>query len=351
MKNILVIDDSALMRRVLSDTVNSDDQLNVTGIAKDGLEALELLKTNTYDCILLDINMPNMNGIEFLEFLKRTRKKEKVLVVSTDTVEGADVTIRALELGAIDFIKKPNTAYEVNKAKYRAELINRIHAIVDGEDKRLSEETKASTDLKSITRFNGKVIRNGRKIVVIASSTGGPAVLRQVIPGISEKINAPIVIVQHMPKGFTKSFADRLDNISSIPVQEAEENYIDVGKVYVAQGGRHLKYKQHGNMGMFVYSDEPTREGVRPSANYMYESLIDSDFEEIICLVLTGMGQDGYEGIRQLSEKKKCKILIQSPKTCTVYGMPRAIERAGLADEILDIDKIAARINELVGLR
>lgn len=365
MKNILIIDDSALMRRVLADAVNSDDRFKVTGVAKDGIEALELLSANQYDGILLDINMPNMNGLEFLEFLGRRGKKEKVLIVSTDSVEGADVTIRALELGALDFIQKPSSSQEINKSAYRKELIEHIVAITS---EMVDEQTDKPPDMKisemgtsgrcaketskKITKKQAFVNSDEKckRVVAIASSTGGPAVLREIIPSISSALKAPIVIVQHMPKGFTRSFADRLNSTSTIEVVEASDGQlIKDGVCYIAEGGKHLKVNQSAKDASIIYTDEPAREGVKPCANYMFESLADSEYDEVLCIVLTGMGQDGMEGITNLSKKKRCHVIIQKPESCTVYGMPRAVNRAGLVDEILDIDEIADRINELIG--
>lgn len=343
MKDILIIDDSALMRSVLTDIVQSDNDFKVSGIAKDGLEALELLANNKYDGILLDINMPHMNGIEFLEFLKKHERKENILVVSTDTVEGAEVTIKALELGAFDFLRKPDVAIEMKASEYKKELLDKVRAMTDKKDK---SESKRATITKAKATQKGL-----KRIVVIASSTGGPAVLRNVIPGIDKNSKVPILIVQHMPQGFTKSFADRLSSMSTVSVIEADnEQLIEPGNIYIARGGRHLKYQPKGKWGSLVYGDEPPREGVKPCANYLFESLMDSDYDEIICIVLTGMGQDGTEGIYKLSQTKNCRVIIQDPESCVVYGMPKAINNKGLVNEVLGIDEMANRINELIAL-
>ncbi len=342
MKNILIVDDSALMRSVLSDIVKSDNEFTVSGIAKDGLEAFELLSKNKYDGILLDINMPHMNGLEFLECLKKKGRKENVIVVSTDTVEGAEVTIKALELGAFDFFQKPDKAANMNTSEYRKELIAKIKAMVGEEEKVLRVATiKEKKSLK----------KGAKRIVVIASSTGGPAVLRSVIPEVEKNTNVPILIVQHMPQGFTKSFADRLCSMSAVSVLEAEdEQLIEPGNVYVAKGGMHLKYKAADKWGSLIYSDEPPREGVKPCANYLFESLIESDYDEIVCVVLTGMGQDGCDGICKLSEKKNCYVIIQEPDSCVVYGMPKAINNKGLVNETVSLEDMANRINELMNI-
>ena len=191
----------------------------------------------------------------------------------------------------------------------------------------------------------------GKKIVAIASSTGGPKALQELIPLLPSNLNAPVCIVQHMPAGFTGALAWRLDEISSIKVSEAVDGEtVECGHAYISIGGKHLNLVQVGNHSQIRYSDEPHREGVKPSANFMYESLIDSDYEEIICVVLTGMGQDGTVGIRNLAQSKKTTILAQNEESCTVFGMPKAIVKAGLSEETYDLKSIARKIIENVGV-
>lgn len=185
----------------------------------------------------------------------------------------------------------------------------------------------------------------GRKIVALASSTGGPKALQELIPLLPSNLDAPIVLVQHMPAGFTAALANRLDEISPIAVSEAKEGeYITKGHIYISMGGKHLNVEQTGMGCMIRYSDEPHREGVKPCANYMYESLIKTGYEEVICVVLTGMGADGTEGIKELSKHKKTTIIVQNEETCTVYGMPKSVVKAGLTKTELDLPSIAKEI-------
>ena len=191
----------------------------------------------------------------------------------------------------------------------------------------------------------------GRKIVAIASSTGGPKALQDLIPLLPSNLNAPVVLVQHMPAGFTAALAKRLDEISQISVSEAkDEELIKKGHVYISMGGKHMNVEQTGMGHAIRYSDEPHREGVKPCANYMYESLINCGYEEVICVVLTGMGADGTAGITALREKKKTTIIVQNEETCTVYGMPKAAVKAGLTDIELDLQSIAKAIIENAGV-
>ena len=191
---------------------------------------------------------------------------------------------------------------------------------------------------------------SGDKIVAIASSTGGPKALQSVIPKLPANLNAPVVLVQHMPAGFTKSLAERLDVLSPLSVKEAEDgDLLEKGHVYIAPGGKHMKVARSGNRTRIYFTMEPTREGVRPAANYMYESLIDTAYNEVCCVVLTGMGADGTAGIKNLIQKKKLHIIAQDEATCAVYGMPKSIVASSLVNEVLPLDKVADAITRDVG--
>lgn len=198
-------------------------------------------------------------------------------------------------------------------------------------------------------RADGK--QSGKKIVAIASSTGGPKALQNLIPLIPSNLKAPVLIVQHMPAGFTEALSYRLDALSALSVKEgAEGDVIQQGHVYIARGGRHMKVARNCGRYVIHYSDEPTREGVRPCANYMYESLIDSDYDEVVCAVLTGMGADGTAGIKNLMKKKKVTVFAQNEESCAVYGMPRSIVLAGLTPKGIPLDQIAQEITKNVGV-
>ena len=195
------------------------------------------------------------------------------------------------------------------------------------------------------------MISRGKKIVAIASSTGGPKALQELVPLLPPNLNAPVVLVQHMPAGFTEALAKRLDEISPIKVSEAKEaEIIEKAHIYISMGGKHMNVHQTPLGSKIRYSDEPHREGVKPCANYMYESLVDSDYDEIVCVVLTGMGADGTAGIETLSKAKKTTIIVQNEATCTVYGMPKAIVKAGLTKTELDLQSIAREIIQNVGV-
>ncbi len=191
----------------------------------------------------------------------------------------------------------------------------------------------------------------GKKIVAIASSTGGPKALQSLIPKLPANLNAPVLIVQHMPAGFTEALAGRLDSLSALRVKEAAEgDVLENGHVYLARGGRHMNVVRQVGKHVIHYTDDPPREGVRPCANYMYESLADSGYDEILCVVMTGMGADGTAGIRNLKEKKKITVISQNEETCTVYGMPRAVVLAGLSGKEVPLEQLANEIKKNLGV-
>ncbi|MDE6844846.1 MAG: chemotaxis response regulator protein-glutamate methylesterase [Lachnospiraceae bacterium] len=356
MKKILVVDDSALMRRVLCDIINSDDRFEVQDRAVNGLEALDLLSRKTYDAVVLDVNMPQMNGLELLKELNKRKISAKVMMASTDTREGAKTTLDALELGALDFVHKPNNAMDCRNDVFKDKLLQVLAVVADSKTPTISkafslDEVKASKKMVELVGRHASSV-SGNKVVALASSTGGPKALQSVIPRLPKNLKAPMVVVQHMPAGFTASLAERLDSLSEIHVKEAAEgDTLEAGTVYIAKGGKHLNVQS--SMGKYTihYTDQPTREGVKPCANYMYESLQDSRFDQVVCVVMTGMGADGTEGIKHLKEKKKIHVIAQEASTCAVYGMPKSVVTAGLSDQIVPLDQIAQEIIMNVGVK
>ncbi len=356
-KKILIVDDSALMRRVLCDIINSDKRFQVVDRATNGLEALDLLSRNTYDAVVLDVNMPKMNGIELLKKLQERKIAAKVMMASTDTRDGAKITLDALELGALDFIHKPNSAIDCREQTFQTEFLRILSVVAESKPPIFESCEKVLADKQTTGQVldivkKSAVVVPGEKIVAIASSTGGPKALQEVIPKLPADLDAPVLIVQHMPEGFTASFAERLNSLSEIAVKEAEDDdVLQKGTVYLARGGKHMNVmKTSGGQYKIRYSDEPTREGVKPCANYMYESLMNSCYDNIICTVMTGMGMDGTEGIRNLKSKKKVHVISQDQASCVVYGMPKSIEVAGLADQVVPLKQIAQEIILHVGL-
>lgn len=356
MKKILIVDDSALMRSVLHDIISSDSRFVVEDRAKDGLEALELLKRKKYDVVVLDVNMPRMDGLHLLRELQKENISAKVLMASTYTSDGAQTTLDALELGAVDFIHKPDNVIECRDGSFARRLLDLIWTVSESKDIKPEDDSVRNSIVSKVQEVEKIVSKHpglisGSKVVALASSTGGPRALQSVIPRLPKRLNAPMVIVQHMPAGFTRSLAERLDSLSDITVTEAQEgDALEKGHVYIAKGGMHMNVvTDHGRCHIH-YSDEPNREGVKPCANYMFESLADSPFDEIVCVVMTGMGCDGTEGIRNLKKEKKTHVIAQEESTCAVYGMPRSIVQTGLSDQVAGLDAIAEEIIMNVGV-
>lgn len=356
-KKILVVDDSALIRRVLSDIIDSDSRFEVADKAMNGEQALELLKKNTYDAVVLDVNMPKMNGLQLLNELRKNSISARVMMASTDTKEGAQVTLDALEMGALDFVHKPENLAGCKSEEFKQDMLRVLSVVADSKPPVFQSFNKMKENKKVVSKVADLVKKHpvhvsGNSIVAIAISTGGPKTLQMVVPHLPVDLNAPVLIVQHMPRGFTATLAERMNQISEIGVKEAEEGEeLHNGQVYLACAGKHMKVKKNAaGKHVITYSDEPQREGVKPCANYMYESLMDCNYNNIVCVVMTGMGADGTEGIQHLKEKKKIHVISQDQKSCIVYGMPKSIANAGLSDQVLPADQIAQEIIMHVGI-
>lgn len=359
-KNILIIDDSALMRRVLSDIINADDRFQVTELAINGLDGLSVLQSRgkEFDAVLLDINMPRMNGIEMLAELKSENIKATVIIVSTIAKKDAKETIRALELGAFDFVTKPESYQEV-KSNFFSERILECLAtatkLEPGPGKVISFERPLIDKLAeeaAAKRKKAKLQTSADKLIAIACSTGGPKALHAIIPRLPKNLDASVLIVQHMPGGFTKSLADRLDELSEISVKEAEDgDVLKKGTVYIAKGGYQMRLKKHADRQHSIQvSMEPARHGLLPCADILYESLVDTSFDQITCVVLTGMGGDGTAGIAQLYRSHNIYVIAQNEETSIVYGMPKVVREAGLVDEVVALNDISDAIIKNTGV-
>ncbi|MCR5701127.1 MAG: chemotaxis-specific protein-glutamate methyltransferase CheB [Lachnospiraceae bacterium] len=356
-KKILVVDDSALMRKVLSDIINSDERFEVVAKAHDGEAALGLLKRNTYDAVVLDVNMPKMNGLQLLNELRKNNISARVMMASTDTMEGASVTLDALEMGALDFVHKPQNVSDCKTEEFMTTMLRTLAVVADSKPPVFESYEQSRANKKIVSQVVDIVKKKpihiaGESVVAIAVSTGGPKSLESVVPHLPPQLNAPVIIVQHMPKGFTATLADRLNKMSEIEVKEATEGEVlKKGCVYIARAGSHLNVKRiSAGKNIITYSDEPTREGVKPCANYMYESLIGTKYDNIVCVIMTGMGADGTEGIMHLKDKRQAYVISQDESSSIVYGMPRAIVKAGLSDEVVALPQIAQEVIMRVGV-
>ena len=378
-KNILVVDDSALMRRVICDIINSDSNFQAKDTCRDGLEAYERLKTTTYDGVVLDVNMPRMDGLQLLEKLQQDNIKANVIMVSTLTTKDAEVTILALERGAIDFVTKPTAIAEAKGEEFKKKVLDVLNAVLNSRQfvrtparttttttarpTRVGRTTDAGTStltpgtqdvIKPATANFRRLKATGKnKLVALACSTGGPKALQSVIPFLPKNLDAPMVLVQHMPAGFTKSMAERLNEVSPIAVKEAADgDKLEKGHIYVAPGGKHMEVvKCADGSHKISLNTMPAIGGLRPCANITYDSLSKSGYDEIVCVVLTGMGADGTNGILSLGHHKPIHVISQNAETCIVYGMPKAIEESGVVDDVVPLEKVAETIVKNVGVK
>jgi two-component system chemotaxis response regulator CheB len=373
-KNILVVDDSALMRRVICDIINSDSRFQAIDTCFDGLQAYDVLtkKGSAYDAVILDVHMPRMDGLQLLERLQKEQIKATVVAACTLSTESASITVQTMELGALDFITKPENIIEAKGHDFREQVLNKLQAVLEAEDTKPAApeplrrpqpaRTIAPNSVPSSVMVAKKAAmprkrkpipsRVNNHLVALACSTGGPKALHTMIPMLDPDMNAPLVLVQHMPVGFTKSLAERLDALSRVTVKEAEDGeFLQKGVVYIAPGGSHLEIVSTTGGHKIHLSDAPPIGGLKPCANIMYRSLMRSHYDEITCEVLTGMGADGTEGIRQLDTAKPIHVISQDEASCVVYGMPRAIAEAGLSDEVVPLTSIADTIIKNVGVK
>lgn len=342
---VLVVDDSAFMRKVISNILDSDSDIEVVATAKSGIDALEKAKKLKPDVITLDIKMPGMDGLECLAELNKLGKIP-VVMLSSHTQEGAEVTIQALAEGAIDFITKPTNIFDMNGEEKRKEIIEKV--------KIASSSVPCFKTTKKVKMDNpiykeSPVLNN---IVLIGTSTGGPKALQEVITSIPEDVNAAFLVVQHMPPGFTKSLAERLDGLSKVRVKEAENDEpIKTGHVYIAPGDYHMLAEKDDNSLLKIKLTKDPRVGRhRPSVDVMIESVSNTGFENVVAVIMTGMGGDGSEGIKKLKKNKNANVIVQDEKSCVVFGMPKAAIETGVVDVVTPLGEISNEIMKIVGV-
>ncbi len=344
---VLVVDDSAFMRKVIADLVSRQADLVVVGTARDGEEALARVEELDPDVVTLDVEMPRVNGLEALARIME-RAPRPVVMVSSLTRPGAEATVRALSLGAVDFVAKPSGAISLDMGRVAEELWQKIRVAARVPRERLrpgpgvgrrcgGAAAEAGPLPAARPRAGGRL----SQVVVIGASTGGPAALMEVVPALPEGLAAGVLVVQHMPAGFTASLARHLDAASCLPVKEAEEgDVLTDGHVLVAPGNRHLRVDAAGRVELSL---DPPEHGVRPAVDVTLAAVARSWGDRAGCAILTGMGMDGARGA-MLLRRAGGWVLAQDEATCVVYGMPRAVAEMGQADEILPLAGVAAAI-------
>ena len=346
---VLVVDDSALMRKIISDMINSQPDMEVVDTARNGEDLLRKLQKVEPDVISLDVEMPIMGGIEALQELKNRNIQIPVIVLSSVSSKAASSTMECLEAGAFDFISKPSGQISLDIDKVKDNLIEKIKLAVEKNTKTtisLKPNSGGSEIISKVNSYSRKNVSKGKlEAVVIGASTGGPKALYTVITALPANIGVPIFVVQHMPAGFTKAFADRLNANSDINVVEATHGQaIEKNTVYIAPGGFHMQIAKDKNIYM---NQEPTIWGVRPAVDKLFFSASEVYGSGLLSAVLTGMGRDGAAGTAEV--KKNGGITIsEHESTCTIYGMPKATYETGMVDEVLPLGEIPIEIVRLV---
>ena len=345
-RTVLVVDDSAFMRKLTSEIVGGSSDFDVVGTARNGVDALRQIKALDPDIVTLDIEMPEMNGLDALRVIMAEHPRPVVMLSAASTGPGADITIRALELGAVDFVHKPSGAIslELNTISDRILDALRAAACVNMTNIPRASATPAAPRAMSRTPVSHGVDR----VVAIAASTGGPRALTDVLPALPGDLDAAVLVVQHMPSGFTKSFANRLDTLCSLAVCEAGDGMkMQTGNIYLAPGGFHMTVSVLNGAAHIALDQSPTVWGVRPSADPLFRSVVHAFGAEVVGVVLTGMGRDGAEGLREIRNAGGLGI-VQDEESSVVYGMPQAaLARAG-ADKVSALSGVAGSIEELL---
>jgi two-component system chemotaxis response regulator CheB len=340
---VLVVDDSALMRKIITDMLVSSPEIEIIGKAYNGKDAIEKVCRLKPDVVTMDIEMPVLDGLQALGYIM-SECPVPVIILSAEN--SADTTITAFQYGAVDFLQKPSGSLSLDITSLKDELIKKVKAAAGVKIDRLGfiEEKKIQE------KPEPEMVKNerSRKIVVIGTSTGGPRALQQVIPLLPQSLDAAVLVVQHMPPGFTKTLAERLDKQSLIKVREAKEgDHVEPGTIFVAPGDYHMTVKQQKIDGKTVEVISLNRNekvnGVRPSVDVLLNSVAQIFGKDALGVILTGMGSDGSRGIRNIKQAGG-KVIAEDESTCVIYGMPRVIIEQKLADYILPINRIAEGI-------
>ena len=338
---VLVVDDSALMRKLIPQMLVADDSIEVVGTAMDGIFVLKKIEELRPHVVTLDLEMPAMNGIDTLKEIMR-RQPVPVIVFSSHSTEGATVTLKALGLGAFDFVTKPKDA-SAHMAETAKELISKVKA---ASESKLKPWVLPGTRPK-IEKREAVPGVSPNKVVAIGISTGGPQALEYLLPQFPADFPGTILVVQHMPDGFTNMFARRLDELCGLRVKEAQSgDLLQGGRVLICPGSRHLKVKRLPLGDIAVLSDEPRVNGHRPSADILFRSVAEEFRTHAVGVLMTGMGDDGAEGLGAL-KKEGAMTIAQSEDSCVVYGMPKAGIERGYAVRVVALDVMSATLQTI----
>ena len=346
---VLGVDDSAFMRRVIGEIIDGSGEFRVVGTARNGHDALRQIHALAPDIVTLDVEMPELDGVETLGYIMSETPRAIVMQSAPATQGGVDLTLRCLELGAVDFVRKPTGIGSHDLSTVAATLLDALRAA--------TEVNLGGVQLLARPRFvtPSPVVRSrsdATVAVAIASSTGGPRALAEVIPALPGDLQAAVLVVQHMPPGFTRSLANRIDGMSELRVTEAEHGEpVVVNRVYLAPGGLHMRVVGGGaGTWTIALDDGPAMHGVRPSADRLFESVAEQFGAASIGVVLTGMGKDGAEGLRAIRGAGGAGI-VQDRATSTIYGMPQAALKHAGAEMIVGLPSGAPTIVSMLAER
>jgi two-component system chemotaxis response regulator CheB len=350
---VVVVDDSALVRSILKSIIEANQDMECLGVACDPIEARELIRETNPDVITLDVEMPRMDGLDFLERLMRLRPTP-VIMISTLTERGAETTLRALELGAVDFVAKPRLGVAHGLEEISEEISDKLRAAARA---RVARRAPASPEPSAAPSGPARVkplpIAYSRasteRLIAIGASTGGTEAVRALLLGLPADC-PPVLIVQHMPAGFTRSFAERLNSQCKMHVKEAiDGERVLPGHVYIAPGGCQMSVKRSGAYCVIKVDDGPPVNRHKPSVDVMFRSVARSVGVNAVGVMLTGMGRDGADGMREMRDAGAYNF-AQNEETCVVYGMPREAVAAGAVDQILPLQDIAGQLLHRIGL-
>jgi two-component system chemotaxis response regulator CheB len=344
---VVVVDDSLFVRTILSDMLSSDPEIEVVGAAKDGLDAIELVRREKPNVVTMDLVMPRMDGLQALEKIAKTEPNTSVIMLSAADRASADAIMKSLDLGAFDFVMKPASTSSTDILRLKWEIITKIKLAFKSGGKRIveKEEILSLPQRRAETKVPAKI----GPVVAIGASTGGPVALRYILGSMPPKFPAPIVIAQHMPKAFTESFSERLSKMCRISVVEAKEGMVlSPCHAYIAPGEKHMEVvESNGKLEVRLSEGERLRGG-RPSVDLLLSSVADAVGKNAIGVILTGMGSDGARGIKRIKEVGG-KTIAQDEETSLVWSMPHAAIRLGVVDEVLPLKEIPRAILKGVG--
>lgn len=348
---VLVVDDSTVIRKILSEALSSDPQIEVCGTAAHGRIALQKIPQLNPDIITLDMEMPEMDGLETLREIRKNHAKLPVVMFSTLTQQGASATMEALALGASDYVTKPANVGSVNEAiaAIRRELSPKIKALcnVAEQPRRPISTRPASIATRQTAKLNTNVDPR-TCVLAIGSSTGGPNALQELLADIPADFSIPILVVQHMPPVFTKHLADRLNQLSPLTVKEAQHgDAIRAGGVWIAPGDSHMTLQKVGKSLTVQLDQGPPENSCRPAVDVLFRSCAKAFGQNTLSVVLTGMGRDGLRGAEAIRQAGG-RVLVQDEASSIVWGMPRAVAESGLANAVIPLNQMRQHISKLV---